>query len=142
MLRGLLEVSGITKIDDKTVEFKLTQGVSNFKEALCAYVCAIVPVGYERFSGDPTTQIGTGPYMLKEFEVGKQSIHVKNPYYWDTGKPYFDEVHIIDFADADAADQRPAGRPDRRRRRRAVGTVDTLREPPTTRCSTRPAVAG
>ena len=102
VLRGLLEVSGITKIDDRTVEFKLTQGVSNFKEALCAYVCAIVPVGYERFSGDPTTQIGTGAYMLKEFEVGKQSIHVKNPNYWDTGKPYFDEVHIIDFADGDA----------------------------------------
>jgi peptide/nickel transport system substrate-binding protein len=98
----LLQTSGITKIDDHTVEFKLTQGVSNFKEALCAYTCAIVPVGYERFSGDPTTQIGTGAYMLKEFEVGKQSIHVKNPYYWDTGKPYFDEVHIIDFADGDA----------------------------------------
>jgi peptide/nickel transport system substrate-binding protein len=102
VLRGLLEVSGITKIDDHTVELKLTQGVSNFKEALCAYTCAIVPVGYERFSGDPTTQIGTGAYMLKEFEVGKQSIHVKNPNYWDTGKPYFDEVHIIDFADGDA----------------------------------------
>ena len=102
VLRGLLEVSGITKVDDHTVELKLTQGVSNLKEALCAYVCAIVPVGYERFSGDPTTQIGTGPYMLKEFEVGKQSIHVKNPNYWDTGKPYFDEVHIIDFADGDA----------------------------------------
>jgi peptide/nickel transport system substrate-binding protein len=102
VLRGLLDVKGIIKIDDRTVEFKLNQGVSNFKEALCAYVCAIVPTGYERFSGDPTTQIGTGPYMLKEFEVGKQSIHVKNPYYWDKGKPYFDEVHIIDFADGDA----------------------------------------
>jgi peptide/nickel transport system substrate-binding protein len=102
VIRGLLEVSGITKIDDHTVEFKLTQGVSNFKEALCAYNTAIVPVGYERFSGDVTTQVGTGPYMLKEFEVGKQSVHVKNPNYWDTGKPYFDEVHIIDFADGDA----------------------------------------
>ena len=85
-----------------TVELKLKQLVSNFKEALCAYTCAIVPVGYERFDGDPTNQIGTGPYMLKEFEVGKQSIHVKNEYYWDEGKPYFDEVHIIDFADGDA----------------------------------------
>ncbi len=102
VLRGLLEVSGITKVDDRTVNFKLTQGVSNFKEALCAYVCAIVPVGYERFDGDPTTQVGTGPYALKEFEVGKQSIHVKNEFYWEEGKPIFDEVHIIDFADADA----------------------------------------
>ena len=102
VLRGVLDVTGISKVDDHTVDLKLKQGVSNFKEALCAYVCAIVPTGYERFDGDATKQIGTGPYMLKEFEVGKQSIHVKNPHYWDTGKPYFDEVHIIDFADADA----------------------------------------
>ncbi|HEY5423398.1 MAG TPA: ABC transporter substrate-binding protein, partial [Ilumatobacteraceae bacterium] len=54
------------------------------------------------FSGDPSTQIGTGAYMLKSFEVGKESVHVKNPNYWDTGKPFFDEVHIIDFADSDA----------------------------------------
>ena len=87
-------------------------------------------MGYERFSGDPTTQVGTGAYMLKEFEVGKQSIHVKNPFYWDTGKPYFDEVHIIDFADGDAlinallADQIDvAGRHRRRpRSRRSQGT--------------------
>ena len=102
VLRGLLEPSGVTKVDDRTVNLKLTQGVSNLKEALCAYVCAVVPVGYERFDGDPTTQIGTGPYALKEFEVGKQSIHVKNEFYWEAGKPVFDEVHIIDFADADA----------------------------------------
>ena len=102
VLRTVLDKSGITKIDDKTVELKLKQGVSNFKETLCAYTLAIVPQGYERFSGDPSTQIGTGAYMLKSFEVGKESVHVKNPNYWDTGKPFFDEVHIIDFADSDA----------------------------------------
>jgi peptide/nickel transport system substrate-binding protein len=102
VLRTVLDKSGITKIDDKTVELKLKQGVSNFKETLCAYTLAIVPQGYERFSGDPSTQVGTGAYMLKSFEVGKESIHVKNPFYWDAGKPFFDEVHITDFADADA----------------------------------------
>jgi len=102
VLRTVLDKTGIIKVDDKTVELKLKQGVSNFKETLCAYTCAVVPVGYERFSGDPSTQVGTGAYMLKSFEVGKESIHVKNPYYWDTGKPHFDEVHITDFADSDA----------------------------------------
>jgi peptide/nickel transport system substrate-binding protein len=102
VLRTVLDKSGITKIDDKTVELKLKQGVSNFKETLCAYTLAIVPQGYERFSGDPSTQVGTGAYMLKSFEVGKESVHVKNPFYWDTGKPFFDEVHITDFADSDA----------------------------------------
>jgi peptide/nickel transport system substrate-binding protein len=101
-MRAWLDLTGIVKVDDRTVELKLKQPVSNFKEALCAYVCAVVPVGYERFAGDATTQIGTGPYALKEFEVGKQSVHVKNEFYWEEGKPIFDEVHIIDFADADA----------------------------------------
>ena len=100
--RPILDVAGLTKVDDQTVNIKLKQVVSNFLENLCNYTSGIVPVGYEAFSGDPTTQIGTGPYMLKEFEVGKKSVHVKNPYYWDTGKPYFDEIQIIDFADPSA----------------------------------------
>jgi peptide/nickel transport system substrate-binding protein len=41
--------------------------------------------------------------MLTEFEPGKKSVHVRNPNYWDEGKPYFDSVEIIDFADAAAA---------------------------------------
>jgi peptide/nickel transport system substrate-binding protein len=102
VMRSVLDKTGISKVDDQTIELKLKQGVSNFKEALCAYTCAIVPVGYQRFDGDATKQVGTGPYMLKSFEIGKESIHVKNPNYWDTGKPHFDEVHITDFADADA----------------------------------------
>ena len=52
-MRTWLDLTGITKVDDRTVELKLKQAVSNFKEALCAYVCAIVPVGYERFAATP-----------------------------------------------------------------------------------------
>ncbi len=100
--RPIIDVTGLTKVDDQTVNVKLKQVVSNFLENLCNYTSGIVPVGYEAFSGDPTTQVGTGPYMLKEFEVGKKSVHVKNPNYWDEGKPYFDEIQIIDFADAAA----------------------------------------
>jgi peptide/nickel transport system substrate-binding protein len=102
VMRTVLDVSGISKVDDRTVELKLKQGVSNFKEVLCAYTCAMVPKDYARFDGDASKQVGTGPYMLKEFEIGKKSVHVKNPYYWDTGKPHFDSVEITDFADGDA----------------------------------------
>jgi peptide/nickel transport system substrate-binding protein len=102
-LRPILKPEGLTKVDDLTVDVQLLQGVSIFPEFLCAYTLCVVPVGYERFDGDPTTQIGTGPYMLTEFEPGNRSVHVKNPNYWDTANPpSFDEVHIIDFADADA----------------------------------------
>ncbi|MCI0545396.1 MAG: ABC transporter substrate-binding protein, partial [Actinobacteria bacterium] len=101
-LRPVLDPSGITKIDDLTVGIQLLQPVSIFKDLLCGYTTCIVPDGYERFAGDPTNQIGTGPYKLAEFEVGVQSIHVKHENYWRAPQPYFDEVHIIDFADGDS----------------------------------------
>lgn len=101
-LRPILDPSGLVKIDDRTVEITLKQKVATFPEALCGYTSNIVPVGYERFAGDPTNQIGTGPFKVTEFEVGVQSIHVRNTNYWQPDKPYFDEVHIIDFADGDA----------------------------------------
>ena len=100
-LRPILEPSGITKLDDLTVELKLLQLVSNFKEALCAYTSNIVPVDYARYDGDVSNQIGTSSYKLVEFEVGVQSIHVKYADHWRGGGS-FDEVHIIDFADGDA----------------------------------------
>jgi peptide/nickel transport system substrate-binding protein len=101
-LRPIMDAAGLTKVDDRTVDIKLKQLVANFNEALCAYTTTIVPEGYTRFAGDPATQNGTGPFKLQEFEVGVQSIHTRNENYWQPGKPYFDEVHIIDFADNDA----------------------------------------
>ncbi|HZB40282.1 MAG TPA: ABC transporter substrate-binding protein, partial [Ilumatobacter sp.] len=101
-LRPILDATGLTKVDDRTVDIQLKQLVANFNEALCAYTTTIVPEGYTRFEGDPSTQNGTGPFKLQEFEVGVQSIHTRNENYWQPDKPYFDEVHIIDFADNDA----------------------------------------
>lgn len=100
-LRPILSFDGVTKLDDYTVEVQLLQLVSNFTEGLCAYTSCIVPVGYARFDGDPSTQIGTSAYKLEEFEVGVQSIHSRFADHW-RGTASFDEVHIIDFADGDA----------------------------------------
>ncbi len=100
-MRPILDPTGITKVDDLTVDIKLKQLVSNYKEALCAYTTCVVPVGYSRFDGDASTQIGTSAYKLAEFEVGVQSIHTRFEDHW-RGKGNFDEVHIIDFADGDA----------------------------------------
>ncbi|MEQ1873891.1 MAG: ABC transporter substrate-binding protein [Ilumatobacteraceae bacterium] len=100
-LRPILSFDGVTKLDDYTVEVQLLQLVSNFTEGLCAYTSCVVPVGYNRFDGDPSTQIGTSAYKLEEFEVGVQSIHSRFADHWRGGAS-FDEVHIIDFADGDA----------------------------------------
>jgi peptide/nickel transport system substrate-binding protein len=95
----LLDPSGVTKVDDRTVDVKLTQGAVVFLNSLAEYTATVVPVGYTR--EDPE-QVGTGPFVLESFTPGAESVHTKNPNYWDAGKPYLDEVQIVDFADAAA----------------------------------------
>jgi hypothetical protein len=52
-------------------------------------------VGYTRGAD----QVGTGPFKLQSFQPGKQSVHVRHPNYWREGKPYLDQVTIIDIDD-------------------------------------------
>jgi peptide/nickel transport system substrate-binding protein len=98
-LAALLDASGLSKVDDRTVQVQLKQKAVTFLNGLAEYTATVVPTGYKR--EDPV-QVGTGPYMLKSFTAGAESVHEKNPNYWDSGKPYLDEVQIIDFADAAA----------------------------------------
>ena len=98
----LLDASGLTKVDDRTVEIQLKQPAVTFINGLAEYTATIVPTGYERFAGDAANQIGTGPYILQSFTPGAESVHTKNPDYWGEGRPYLDEVQIIDFADVAA----------------------------------------
>jgi peptide/nickel transport system substrate-binding protein len=98
-LQALLDPTGVTKVDDRTVDVQLKQGTVTFLTGLAEYTATVVPEGYTR--EDPE-QVGTGPFVLESFTAGAESVHAKNPNYWDSGKPYLDEVQIVDFADAAA----------------------------------------
>jgi len=43
---------------------------------------------------DPSTAIGTGPYMLEKFQDGAIETFVRNPDYFESGLPYSDGVEI------------------------------------------------
>lgn len=102
VLATLLDKSGITKVDDLTVDIKLLQPAVTFLNSLAEYTSTVVPVGYKAFSGSVDDQIGTGPFMLKSFTPGAESVHVRYDGYWG-GPALLDEVQVIDFADAAAA---------------------------------------
>lgn len=85
---------GMVKLDDRTVRLKLKNSDSTIGDELAQYYNAIVPAGYKKY---PAQQVGTGPYKLQSFTPGEQSVHVRNPNYWRTGQPYFNQVTIIDF---------------------------------------------
>lgn len=46
--------------------------------------------------------IGTGPFILKEWERGSYALLERNPNYWDKPKPYLDQVVIRFITDASA----------------------------------------
>ena len=51
---------------------------------------------------DFTKPVGTGPFMFDTFKAGTQSTFKRNPNYWQTGKPYVDELLIQSIDDNNA----------------------------------------
>ena len=68
-----MDIKDIKKMDDLTVRLPLLVADSTIPQTLASYTFGIVPEGYKAFSGDLSTQIGTGPYKLKSFTPGQES---------------------------------------------------------------------
>jgi peptide/nickel transport system substrate-binding protein len=95
-----MDIKNIKKVDQYTVQLPLLSPDSTIPQTLASYTFGIVPVGYKTY---PSPQIGTGPYKLKSFTPGQESVSERNPNYWrGDGSPWFDTVTITDFADATA----------------------------------------
>ncbi|MFJ9900669.1 ABC transporter substrate-binding protein [Streptomyces sp. NPDC091280] len=88
-----LDLVNSKKIDNLTVLLKLKSGLTNLPEILSTFI-PIIPVGY-----NPAKPVGTGPFVLKEFEPGRQTTFTRHQNYWQHGKPYLDGLTLIDFAD-------------------------------------------
>ncbi|MBA2560885.1 MAG: ABC transporter substrate-binding protein [Propionibacteriales bacterium] len=94
-----MDIKNLKKVDKYTVRLPMLTPDSTVPQTLAAYTFGIVPVGYNRY---PAPQIGTGPYKLKSFTPGQESVSERNPNYWRSGQPYFDTVTITDFSDSTA----------------------------------------
>ena len=101
---GAIDLNGIKKLDKWTCRLKLSRPDVTLMEAFAQYYQGVVPKGYQpnAVGKGPLQYIGTGPFKVKSFSPGRESLHVKNENYWRDGQPYFDEVRIINFP-SDAA---------------------------------------
>lgn len=97
-----MDLANLKQLDKYTVRLPMKTPDATILEALANYYFSIVPTGYKAFSGDVSTQIGTGPYILKSFTPGEQSVSERNPNYRREGQPYFDSVTIINYSDSTA----------------------------------------
>jgi peptide/nickel transport system substrate-binding protein len=93
---SVVDLKRSAKLDELTLKLVLTAGTGNLPEILSLFV-PIVPVGF-----DINHPVGTGPFKLKSFVPGQQTHFTRNENYWQPGKPYLDELVIVDFAE-DAA---------------------------------------
>ena len=80
------------------VVFESENGYADMPALLSDYHLQIMPDGYSQWE----TFMGTGPFIMKEAEPGVRYLGVRNPNYWRTGKPYFDEVESLGINDVTA----------------------------------------
>src|SRR6185369_5207974 len=98
-------IQSVQKIDNFTVKFTLKHTWPTFKNTICA------PVGILSYIPSPKavregTQdrapVGTGPFIFKEWKTNDRLVVVRNPKYWQKGKPYLDSVTFRPMPDMQA----------------------------------------
>jgi peptide/nickel transport system substrate-binding protein len=96
---GMDYTDSLEKIDDYTFVVHYTTVYPAYLEQLGGFYGAIWPehyctgegIGSWDCSRDP---LSNGPYLLEEWEVGDHLTFVRNPNYYEEGKPYIDKVYV------------------------------------------------
>jgi peptide/nickel transport system substrate-binding protein len=76
-----------------TVVFTLDSGNVGFPSILTIVQMVIIPANTTDFT------IGTGGYILKDFQPGVRALTKRNPNYWKPDRAHFDEVEVLAIAD-------------------------------------------
>jgi peptide/nickel transport system substrate-binding protein len=93
--------------DDHTVVLTFSEPSQAIWGVLDGAKTQIIPYHLYK-DGDPLANprnnapVGNGPFRFKEWVRGSHVTLVRNPDYWDTGKPYLDEITFRFIADAGA----------------------------------------
>ena len=99
--KGVVDAIVDIKADGKdTVVFTLKEGNADFPFIASDYHIPIVPKGTK--GKDYEKGMGTGPFILSAWEPGVRFFGKRNPNYFRTGRPYFDEVEILGISDTNA----------------------------------------
>jgi peptide/nickel transport system substrate-binding protein len=89
-------------VDKSTVVIHLDHAVSSFLYNISIFPAFIVPKKLVEQQGKNffNKPIGSGPYAVKSWVLNSQITFERNPYYWESGKPYLDTVRF-DYATDD-----------------------------------------
>lgn len=97
-------VSGVTAVDDYTVEFRLVTAFAPFLSCLATPGGSIFnresTEGVDDFGTNPASCFGTGPFQVTGWELGSKVTLAANPDYF-RGAPQIDGIDIYIVSDAD-----------------------------------------
>lgn len=97
-------VDTITTPDDHTVVFNLKSPFATFDEVVAHFYMEILPCEGTRGEYDlNSTAIGTGPFILSNWDRKVSKTYTKNPTYFVAGKPYLDQIKQVILTDPAAA---------------------------------------
>ena len=100
--KGLTKQIVDVKADgDDTVVFVLEGGNADWPFIVSDYHLTICPAKDEN-SIDWESGVGTGGYVLENFEPGQNTRVKRNPNYWKEGRAFFDSIENLFVADATA----------------------------------------
>ena len=91
----LSPIATVSAPDSSTVRIVLSKPYFNFLGVLSGWTAFILPSklvqmeGITQYLKDP---IGTGPFMFDHWDQGNELVVKRNPFYWQPGKPYLDEI--------------------------------------------------
>jgi peptide/nickel transport system substrate-binding protein len=85
------------KIDDYTFRLYIKSFTVSFWSSLCSFSTPIVSptVLKQGVAYAKEHPVGTGPFLFKSLEKDVQMSFVKNPNYWQAGKPYLDGIDMV-----------------------------------------------
>lgn len=94
----LSDVESVEADGPNAIVITLRNGNADLPYMLGDYHLQMVPAGTTDFSDG----IGTGGYMLVEYEPGVRALVRRNPDYWKAGRAHVDEIETLVLADDNA----------------------------------------
>lgn len=91
-------IDRVEAVGPLTVRFVLNQPFADFPISVGGTFARILPA--DRPENIGTAPSGTGPFQLAEFQPGDRTVLTRFADYWDTGKPYLDELWQVNLPQA------------------------------------------
>jgi peptide/nickel transport system substrate-binding protein len=91
-----------TVVNSSTVRVQLTKPAAAFLYDISIWPAFVLPKNLVQKEGKAfyNHPVGTGPFMVQSFVKGSHITLVRNPHYWEPGKPYLNSVRYNFVSDS------------------------------------------